>query len=169
MGSGTVTHHRRPDQPGTDPSGHDRPDYPHPSSAAVTRVMKGNRRTDTKPELRLRTELHRRGLRYRKQQLILLPHLRVRPDISFPRVKVAVFIDGCFWHGCALHGTSPRVNTSYWGPKLQRNRDRDPLVRSGLEDAGWTVVRVWEHENVTAAANEIVAVLSRLRSGCGPD
>lgn len=131
--------------------------------------MKGNRRTDTKPELRLRSELHRRGLRYRKHQPILLPHLRVRPDITFPKAKVAIFVDGCFWHSCADHGTSPRVNTSYWGPKLQRNRDRDALVRSSLEDAGWTVVRVWEHETLTSAADQIVALLSRLRSGHGRD
>jgi DNA mismatch endonuclease (patch repair protein) len=117
--------------------------------------MRGNRRADTGPEIALRRELHRRGLRFRKD-LPLRPAAKLRRvDIVFPRAKLAVFVDGCFWHGCPQHGNQPKANEAYWQPKLARNKARDALVTSELEAAGWTVIRVWEHEDVISAANRI--------------
>jgi len=107
--------------------------------------MRGNRKRDTVPELRLRSLLHRSGLRFRVNAEIFVPGLRVRPDIVFSRAQVAVFVDGCFWHSCRWHGTRPRANTRYWLPKLKRVTARDQKVRKLLTRAGWTVVRLWEH------------------------
>jgi DNA mismatch endonuclease (patch repair protein) len=90
--------------------------YPFPTSAAVTANMKANRRTDTKPELALRAALHALGYRYRKDFRLDLPLRRVRPDVAFTRRKVAVFIDGCFWHACPEHGSKPKSNEWYWSP-----------------------------------------------------
>src|SRR4051794_39523117 len=102
--------------------------YPYPDSEAVVAVMKANRRSDTGPEVATRALLHRLGLRFRKDYLIKLPETRgVRADIAFSRQRLAVFIDGCFWHGCPEHGHMPRRNTHYWGPKLARNARRDKL------------------------------------------
>jgi DNA mismatch endonuclease (patch repair protein) len=117
--------------------------------------MKGNRRVNTRPELALRSELHRRGLRFRKE-VALRPADRLRRvDIVFPRVKLAVFLDGCFWHGCPQHGNNPKANTDYWRPKLARNVARDREVTRELVAAGWSVIRVWEHEDVSEAAARI--------------
>lgn len=127
-------------------------DYPHPTSAAVTASMKGNRSTDTKPEVALRSVLHRMGLRFRKDFMVPLPGRRVRVDVAFPRRGVAVFLDGCFWHSCPEHGSRPRANPNYWGPKLERNVRRDQEVTAALEDAGWKVVRLWEHIPADEAA-----------------
>lgn len=120
--------------------------YPEPRDAAATKVGKGNRRTDTKPEVALRSELHRRGLRFRKDHPIRVEGRRpIRPDVVFTRARVAVFVDGCFWHRCPKHGNDPRSNSSYWGPKLARNVERDREVNTRLAAAGWRVVRIWEH------------------------
>jgi DNA mismatch endonuclease, patch repair protein len=117
--------------------------------------MKGNRRVDTRPEVALRSELHRRGLRFRKE-VALRPAQRLRRvDIVFPAARLAVFIDGCFWHGCPEHGNQPKVNTSYWSVKLARNVARDEQVNAELVEAGWSVIRVWEHEDLTAAARRV--------------
>ena len=119
--------------------------------------MRGNKRTDTKPEIALRAELHRRGLRFRKDYFLSIAGARgVRADIVFTRARVAVFIDGCFWHGCPQHGHAPRRNTGYWGPKLERNRRRDQLVTERLVEADWRVIRLWEHVPPPEAA-ELVA------------
>lgn len=115
--------------------------------------MRANRRTDTKPELALRSELHRRGLRFRKDYRLDLGGVRPRPDVVFTRAKVAVFIDGCFWHLCPDHGRAPGSNQAYWSPKLARNVERDRLYDGALRAAGWTVVRVWEHVPTTEAAD----------------
>jgi DNA mismatch endonuclease (patch repair protein) len=137
--------------------------YPNPTSAAVTAAMKGNRRADTQPEVALRSELHRRGLRFRKD-VALRPAERIRRvDIVFSSVKLAVFLDGCFWHVCPEHGNSPKANTDYWQPKLARNVARDAEVNTELSNAGWTVIRVWEHENVSGAAGRIEREYGRLR------
>jgi len=135
--------------------------YPYPSSLSATAVMRGNRRRDTLPELKLRREMHRRGLRYRCDYPIPLPGRRpVRPDIVFTRCHVAVFVDGCFWHGCPVHGSVPRSNNAYWRAKLARNRLRDRDVDLALEQAGWTSVRVWEHEDHAIAAERIATLVS---------
>jgi DNA mismatch endonuclease (patch repair protein) len=129
-------------------------EYPRPTSAAVTAVMKGNRRRDTKPEIRLRRILHARGHRFRVDRPIRLADRSVRPDIVFGPARVAVFVDGCFWHGCPEHGNIPRTNTNYWPAKLQRNKERDRTTAAELGVAGWLVLRVWEHEDA-----EVVAAL----------
>jgi DNA mismatch endonuclease (patch repair protein) len=135
-------------------------DYPKPSSAGRSANMRANRRTDTKPELALRRALHGMGYRYRKDhRLDLTPGVRVRPDIAFTRRRVAIFVDGCFWHVCPEHGTNPAVNEWYWTPKLRRNVERDRAADAALAAAGWRVVRVWEHEPLTAAVDAVIAAL----------
>lgn len=121
--------------------------------------MQANRRRDTAPELALRSALHRAGFRYRCDSRIDLPRGRVRPDIVFTRRRVAVFVDGCFWHCCPEHGSKPSVNQSYWSPKLARNVERDARNTVWLTEAGWTVVRIWEHEDVASAMERVVAAL----------
>ena len=124
--------------------------------------MRANRRKDTKPELALRRALHGQGYRYRKDyRLDLAGGTRVRPDIAFTARKVAVFVDGCFWHGCPQHGSRPAVNVWYWEPKLRRNTERDRLADAALAAAGWAVVRVWEHESLEAAVASVIDALSR--------
>lgn len=120
--------------------------------------MLGNRRRDTKPELAVRRAAHALGLRYRVDTRPL-PELNRRADLVFPRAKVAVFVDGCYWHGCLEHGTTAKANATYWGTKIQRNRDRDRDTDARLTDAGWAVVRVWEHEDPGDAAAEIAAAV----------
>jgi DNA mismatch endonuclease, patch repair protein len=123
--------------------------------------MRANRRTDTKPELALRHALHRLGYRYRKDyRLDLDGGRRVRPDIAFTARKVAVFVDGCFWHACPEHGSKPRANEWYWGPKLVRNVERDRINDAALILAGWTVVRLWEHVRLDEAISMVVAALA---------
>lgn len=121
--------------------------------------MRANRRTDTKPERLLRSALHARGLRFRKDFRIDVPGCRVRPDIVFTRRRVAVFIDGCFWHSCPAHGRAPTSNEWYWSPKLARNRERDREVVARLEDAGWVVRRYWEHEDLGWVADDVEALV----------
>ncbi|WP_241153785.1 very short patch repair endonuclease [Nocardioides pantholopis] len=128
-----------------------------------TAWARANRRTDTKPELALRSELHRRGFRFRKDLRLDLGTINPRPDIVFTRAKVAVFVDGCFWHCCPDHGRPPTQNTGYWGPKLARNVERDRLYDSALREAGWSLVRVWEHVPVTEAADVVERVCSASR------
>ena len=137
---------------------------PRPSSAAASAVMKGNRGRDTRPELLLRSAMHRIGLRFRKDHPVVVEGVRVRPDAVFGRAKVAVFLDGCLWHACATHGTVPRSNTDYWVAKFRRNVERDRRVDEALRGAGWKVVRVWEHEDPDDAASHIASVV-RTRTG----
>jgi DNA mismatch endonuclease, patch repair protein len=123
--------------------------------------MKANRRTDTKPELALRHALHRLGYRYRKDyRLDLESGRRVRPDIVFTARKVAVFVDGCFWHACPEHGSKPRANEWYWGPKLIKNVERDRVNDAALILADWTVVRLWEHVPLDEAVTTVVTALT---------
>lgn len=135
--------------------------YPEPSGAAATRIGRANRRTDTKPEVQLRSALHRRGLRFRKDQLLRLGDVRVRPDVVFTRRRVAVFVDGCFWHCCPTHSTIPRSNRDYWVPKLGANVKRDRRVDAALREHGWLVLRFWEHEDSNTAADEVEQCLSQ--------
>ena len=127
-------------------------DYPRPSSPGRSANMRANRRTDTKPELALRRALHKLGYRFRKDhRLDLDGGRRVRPDIAFTARRVAVFVDGCFWHACPQHGSQPGGRTTwYWTPKLARNVERDRAADETLAAAGWHVVRIWEHESLEA-------------------
>lgn len=115
---------------------------------------------DTAPELDLRRELHRRGLRYRVEYPV--PGMpRRRMDVAFTRAKVAVFVDGCFWHACPVHGTSPANNGAWWAEKLRLNVERDGETTDHLNGLGWSVVRVWEHEDPRAAAERIGSIVKR--------
>jgi DNA mismatch endonuclease (patch repair protein) len=129
------------------------------SSPAVRRAMQGNRSTDTLPEVRLRSALHRSGLRFFKHQRPQ-PALSCRADIVFPRRRLAVFVDGCFWHGCPEHGTRPRTNADWWEAKLTRNRLRDDRNGAELALAGWRVLRIWEHEEVDDAVARVREALA---------
>jgi DNA mismatch endonuclease (patch repair protein) len=119
--------------------------------------MQSNRRTDTGPEVRLRAALHRNGLRFRKDLRIDAGLLKVRVDVVFTRKRVACFVDGCYWHRCPEHGSEPKRNAGYWGPKLDSNVRRDRRVDAALAAAGWTVIRVWEHEDPEEAAARVAA------------
>src|SRR5919197_1597525 len=142
---------------------HQRPWMP---ARRKTAVMRGNRRVDTTPERRVRSLLHAVGYRFRKDYRIDVPGARVRPDIVFVRRRVAVFVDGCFWHRCPEHGTSPRANSHYWGPKLAHNVARDQRVDRALQVAGWTVLRIWEHVAPEDAAARIIDALVAATQGC---
>lgn len=143
--------------------------YPEPQDAAATRVGQGNRRSGTKPEVRLRSALHSEGLRFRKDFPVRPGMYRlVRPDVVFTRARVAVFVDGCFWHGCPKHQHLPRSNPDYWIPKLARNVARDREVDEALSEAGWLVLHVWEHEDpVSGAATVARAVRGRIKATQG--
>ena len=134
-------------------------EYPYPSSPGRSANMRANRRTDTKPELALRRALHKLGYRYRKDYRLDLDGRRVRPDIAFTARRVAVFVDGCFWHACPEHGSKPRANDWYWTPKLARNVERDRVADQTLAAAGWHVVRIWEHESLEQALGAVIAVV----------
>lgn len=136
---------------------------PPASSPAVSKTMSKIRRRDTKLELKVRRELHRRCLRFRVDYAAVPG----RPDIAFTRVMVAVFLDGCFWHGCPLHGTSPKSNADWWKAKITRNLERDARVRDQLEDLGWLVLRYWAHDDVDDICDEIEDVWRNL-SGYPP-
>ncbi|NKS25413.1 DNA mismatch endonuclease Vsr [Rhodococcus hoagii] len=130
-----------------------------PSTDPLTSArMRAQRRRDTAPEVALRRALHRRGARFFVDRAPLRG-LRRRADLVFPRRRVAVYVDGCFWHSCPQHATSPKNNAQWWADKLAANvvRDRDTDTR--LADAGWTVVRIWEHEDPTEAADRVQAAL----------
>ena len=129
--------------------------YPQATTNAARQAMLGNRSRDTRPEVLLRSELHRRGLRFRKHLLIETSLRPIRPDIVFTSRRLAIFVDGCFWHGCPDHGTRPRSNVTYWRAKIERNRERDWAVCEALQHAGWEVLRVWEHEPINRAASVI--------------
>lgn len=128
------------------------------SSPAVRSVMRGNRKRDTTPELALRRAVHARGLRYRVAARPLATH-RWTADLVFRAPRVAVFVDGCYWHGCPDHFTPPRTNSGYWGPKIARNRERDARVNQDLAAGGWRVVRIWEHDDPLEAARRVEAVV----------
>ncbi|MGE3358642.1 MAG: very short patch repair endonuclease [Acidimicrobiia bacterium] len=134
--------------------------YPEPTSEAATIIGKANRRSGTKPERLVRSELHRRGRRFRKDHLVRTPEVWVRVDVCFTRARVAVFVHGCFWHCCPEHGRIPKVNQAYWGPKLAANRARDERVERALRASGWVVLRIWEHEPIAAAADRVELALA---------
>ena len=136
--------------------------YPTPTTPVATKKMRANRRSDTKPEVALRSLLHRSGLRFRKDYSVTLPDGgSVHLDIAFTRTKIAVFVDGCFWHSCPDHGSTPKSNQEYWIPKLHQNVSRDARVTEGLRATGWQVIRIWEHIHPTDAAKQVLGLLSQ--------
>ncbi|WP_311932293.1 very short patch repair endonuclease [Microbispora sp. H11081] len=134
--------------------------YPAPLNEGRSRNMRANRRSNTKPEVALRSALHRLGYRYRKDLRVDLGDVKVRPDIVFTARKLAVFVDGCFWHVCPEHGRQPTTNEWYWAPKLRRNVARDRAADAALMAAGWRVVRLWEHVPLEVAIEAVVTALS---------
>jgi DNA mismatch endonuclease (patch repair protein) len=114
-------------------------------------------RRDSKPELALRSELHRRGLRYR----VHLRGLPGTPDIAFTRAKLAVFVDGCFWHGCPIHYVAPKNNGAWWEAKMVENSERDDRVDESLKDMGWLPIHIWEHDDPVEAADAIQRIWRR--------
>lgn len=132
---------------------------PRPPSDTTQRRMKSIRQRDTNCEMILRRELFKRGLRYRVNTA---PEGFVgqRADIVFPRQRVAIFVDGCFWHRCPTHGSSPRHNRDWWDQKLSANCERDRRNTQCLESKGWRVLRIWEHEDAALAADAIESLLA---------
>lgn len=117
------------------------------TSVQRSETMRRVKSRDTSPELALRSAVHSRGLRYS-----LRGGLPGRPDLIFRSARVAVFVDGCFWHGCPEHCRRPSSNREYWRAKIERNMERDRRIRKELEDRGWRVIRMWEHEVKQSAA-----------------
>lgn len=137
---------------------------PVPSSPFVSRRMGAQQRRDTRPEMALRRAMHAHGLRYRVH-VRPVPGLRREADIAFTRAKVAVFVMGCFWHGCPRHATWPRANADWWRDKIERNRARDRETARRLRLAGWTPVVVWEHEDPEQAALRVLRIVRPLAGG----
>lgn len=137
---------------------------PVPRDETVSLRVARQRRRDTEIEIRIRRRLHRDGFRFR-----LVVPVPGRPrrsiDVAFARERVAVLVDGCFWHACPLHRTSPRTNHDWWARKLASNTARDLDTRQVLEGAGWAVIRVWEHEDPASAADAIEALVLVRRAG----
>jgi DNA mismatch endonuclease (patch repair protein) len=140
---------------------------PTPSDPSVTARMSRQARRDTAPEVALRRELHRRGLRFRVDWP--LPGMpRRRADIGFTRSRVAVFVDGCFWHSCPDHRTAPAANSGWWAAKLDANVSRDRDTNQHLAALGWTVLRFWEHEDPIRAADAVEAAARPSRTASHP-
>jgi DNA mismatch endonuclease, patch repair protein len=129
----------------------------------MTAIMRANRSHNTAPERALRSALHCLGLRFRKDYRVEAAGLRTKVDVAFPRIRVAVFVDGCFWHQCPTHGTMPATNVEYWRAKLEHNVDRDRRLTKALEGEGWTVLRFWEHGSMVDAAESVARIVSRKR------
>lgn len=133
------------------------------TSDAIRRTMIACRSRDTAPELAVRSLLHRMGLRYRVAARPL-PYVRRTADIVFRRESIAVFIDGCYWHGCPEHYVPASTNSSYWHPKIDGNRARDLDTNGRLSEAGWTVLRYWEHEPASEVAGSVASAVLAARA-----
>ena len=132
---------------------------PAASSLVVRRRMQATPQRDTSCELALRSAVHRLGLRFRID--CRLPGMRRRADIAFTVPRVAVFVDGCFWHGCPEHGTWPKANAEWWRKKIQANQWRDADTDRRLAHRGWAVVRAWAHEDMRAVARKVARLVTR--------
>ncbi|WP_235216671.1 very short patch repair endonuclease [Archangium violaceum] len=135
---------------------------PPPSSQAAEQRMKAQRSKDTAAELAVRSALHRLGLRFRVNRPVV--GQRRKADVVFPSERVAVFIDGCFWHGCPLHATWPKANADFWRAKIEANKARDEATDQALRTAGWSAIRVWEHEDAQGAALRILQYIEKKRA-----
>lgn len=139
-----------------------RANRPTPKNTTVSAQMSRMPRSSTKPELALRRALHARGLRFRLQRR----DLPGTPDIVLPRAHIAVFVDGCFWHGCEEHGVMPKNNREWWQTKLATNTERDRRKDAELRELGWLSMHFWEHTTVDQMADAVVAAW-RDRTGQG--
>ena len=137
------------------------------SSEVTRKTMLANRSRDTSPELRVRSLVHRRGLRYRVAQRPI-SGVRRTADLVFRPTRVAVFVDGCYWHGCPEHYVEPKTNAEYWREKIGANGRRDRQTDDLLTAAGWLVLRFWEHEPPERVAQAIVEAVTRRRSEAAP-
>lgn len=126
-----------------------------------SRLMGRVRKRGTELELLLRKALWQAGFRYRLKTKIKLPG---SPDLFFPRAKIAVFVDGCFWHGCPIHGTMSKTNTDFWRAKIARNRERDYEVDAKLSELGWNSIRIWEHEIKESLIDSVNRISNELRA-----
>lgn len=133
------------------------------SSPAVRKAMQATRSRDSRPEMALRSAVHAHGLRYRVDA-VPLPGSRRRADLVFRREKVAVFMDGCFWHGCPEHYRASTKNSSFWSNKIRDNKERDVSTDAALFAAGWTSLRIWEHEEPELAALRVRRLVFERRS-----
>ena len=124
------------------------------SSPATRKSMQGNRSRDTKPEMAVRSAVHRRGIRFRVSARPQ-PEIARTADLVLRKTRIAVFVDGCYWHGCPDHHTQPATNAQYWADKIARNVERDSETTAYLQQAGWTVLRFWEHEDPEAVADRV--------------
>ena len=129
--------------------------------------MANVRQHGTEPEAALRRELFRSGLRYRINYAVVKKPRRVA-DIAFPRLKVAVFVDGCFWHGCPKHATWPKRNAEFWRQKIQANCIRDADTTARLRGDGWTVLRIWEHETPIEVSKSVIELITAARASLRP-
>jgi DNA mismatch endonuclease (patch repair protein) len=127
---------------------------------ATRRRMVATKQQNNTHEVTLRSELHRRGLRFFVHRRLLSGQRR-STDVVFPTRKLAVYLDGCFWHGCELHGTWPKSNAEWWRQKINANRKRDEDTNRKLANAGWKVLRIWEHETISEAADRVQQALER--------
>lgn len=125
--------------------------------------MQANKGRDTRPELALRRAVHALGLRYRVS-IRPLPAVRRTSDLVFTKARVAVFLDGCFWHGCSQHHTKAVTNAAFWAEKVESTRKRDRETDRLLHEAGWSVIRIWEHENPADGAKRVAAAVRAARS-----
>jgi DNA mismatch endonuclease (patch repair protein) len=122
--------------------------------------MQAAKPRDTAPEKALRSALHRKGLRFRVD-VKPVKELNRRADIVFRSAKVAIFVDGCFWHGCPIHGTQAKANAVFWRNKIRQNQKRDVNTTKRLREAGWKVIRVWEHEAPIRTAEKIHNIIEK--------
>lgn len=135
---------------------------PLPADDETSRRMGRVRRRDTRPEVSLRSLVHRLGLRY-AIDVRPLGKMRRTADVVFRSAKIAVFVDGCFWHGCPLHATWPKNNKAWWRAKILRNRSRDRETDDALAQHGWVSIRVWEHEDLRPIATRVARIVRRRR------
>ncbi|MFH8790895.1 very short patch repair endonuclease [Streptomyces roseoverticillatus] len=134
-----------------------------PPSPRKSAEMSRQASRNTTPEMAVRRLLHSAGHRYRLHSKVPgMPRRSI--DIAFPGVKVAVFLDGCFWHGCPQHATSPKANADWWRQKLDRNIARDRETNEHLVEAGWTVLRFWEHQDPATVAADVAAAVAMARA-----
>jgi len=142
-----------------DVEGSPRPVIALETTARTSARMSRQARRDTRPELEIRRRIHRLGYRYRVNHP--LPGLpRRRADLTFTAKRVVVFVDGCFWHACPEHATSPQNNGAWWAEKLRLNVERDRETDGVLRSAGWTVIRIWEHEDPDSAVHRVSEILT---------